>query len=222
MKKLIKVIIVILTISQISCKAKQPELDIETIVSKIGEVHNTEFMVEESVYDKKTYFTVINDYQINIFEKYYSNKITDNDDWYNSKDMDYLYKQIKANKTFQYNFGNKITTSFIHNLYVTNYFVFAVGDYQDIRIEHFILLFYTDKAIILQILDNDVEKYLEELSLHDYIINTEDCLSWNASEPSINTLINDLLSNKLSNTYIEQFYKFSEELLKQVRFFLES
>ena len=46
---------------------------------------------------------------------------------------------------------NKETTSFVNNVYITNYFVFAIGDSQDIRFERFIILFFPEKAIIVQI-----------------------------------------------------------------------
>lgn len=221
MKRLFAIIIALFSISTVNCTTIQSEISIEEIVTELGKIYDTSFCLEEGLFSNETFSTNINDYQINIFEKIYSDKVMDNDDWYNAKDMEYLYNQIKNDKLFTYNFGNKISTSVINNVYVTNYFVFAIGDNQDIRFERFIILFFPDRAIIFQFVDNNVDKYFEELTLLNYLVKTDDYFAWNYTDNSISKLIDDLIHGRLNNTNIGNYYNFSEKLLEKIMSFLE-
>lgn len=158
--------------------------------------------------------TFYNDLRIIITERYYSNKDTDCDDWYNSKDMFQLHNELLKNKQISYGYGSDIHINHNKKLFMLDYIVLAMFDSEDIRFERFFLFFDNKKCIIIKIEEvRDFEKIRAELIKKNYINyfseDDENYYFWN---DNINKteIVKELRKNKSEVSALQFFYNETE------------
>ena len=160
--------------------------------------------------------TFYNDLKIIISERYYSDKDTDCDDWYNSKDMFQLHKELLKNKQISYGYGSDIHITHSKELFMLDYVVLAMFDFEDIRFERFFLLFDNEKCIIIKTEEvRNFEKIRAELVKKNYINylseDDENYYFWN---DNINKteIVEELRKNKSEIGTLQFFYNESEHV----------
>lgn len=164
----------------------------------------------------ESYVAQKDDFQILICEKKFADKNIDCDDWYNSKQMENLYKEAKRKRNFQYGYGDNNKIEFFQDIIFSNYCVFSMFDIEDVRFERFFIIFTNQSALIIQLKDiSNSDVLTKELyDLNYLVINPdydENCYVWDYQNDKKQLLMKDLESKKLKGTHIQNQYDFTEE-----------
>lgn len=221
MKRKIAFILLIFTLSFCYSKNNKESNIKRDIINLFENECNIKFSQIDDELFHESYVAQKDDFQILICEKKYADKNIDCDDWYNSNQMENLYKEAKRKRTFQYGYGINNKIEFFPDVIFSNYFVISMFDIEDVRFERFFIIFTNQSAVIIQLKDiSNSDVLTKELyDLNYLIINPdydENCYVWDYQNDKKQLLMKNLESKELKGTHVQNQYDFTEEKYTQL------
>jgi hypothetical protein len=222
-KKISIICIVVLSFFLVTCFQKQEPKDIIYIEKLLNKKLHISFLFNKNYgYLPKSDVSQFKNVKIGICTKYYKDKEIDADDWYNSNQMEILYKELLKNKTFSYGFGEGNIITKDGKNYISDYIVLSMFDKEDIQFQRFIIFFYPDRCIIIQMTNNgDFNLYKKELIDHKYVIkniNSEGIYyTWDIDKDVTSRIIGKLRKNESELIKLQNLYNETEIIYKIIK-----